>query len=240
MSGALMDVVIPVKRTVQDDSESLRYALRSIETNVEHDRVWIVGEKPRWVVNCGYLPVPQRPAQKLANVRRNIMAACLESLVSEHFIYMNDDIFTLRKLSYAKLNVSRGGIDALVSACEARRELSTHIRRIGEAGKFLRSQWGVEEPLAYDSLHWPQVFNKILLVDALEESERSGHTVWSTIYGNLFRTSSGARVVPNAKAAPPQFETAEVVSCSDKRWVDGFGQEIRDRFPLPCKYEAQD
>ena len=53
-----MDIVYLIKVDPENDSEELRYSLRSLK-NIPHQKVILVGEKPEWVTNVEFIPVAQ-------------------------------------------------------------------------------------------------------------------------------------------------------------------------------------
>jgi hypothetical protein len=228
-----LDVVIPVR--VEGDMEELRYALRSIAQNLPHRKVWIVGEKPSWVTGVEYMPRPQQAMQKTTNVRLSMMAACQNPEVSANFIYTNDDIYVMRR--DPSLNVARATVDGLMQHFAAKGPITAHAKTIQRAGRYLTEEHGVVEPLAYDSLHWPQIFNRFWLQLVLRECVNARVKTWATVYGNRFREPEDVRFVPNAKHSTPENWPSMEVLSSSKAWEPEMREFIQDCFQVTCKYE---
>src|SRR5215204_2904524 len=195
-----MDIVIPYRQT-EDDGAELRFALRSLCANLSHDKLWLVGDRPSWVTGVGYLPRKQDSHHKTLNVRRNMLLACATPDVSETFIYSNDDFYVLDH--EPDLNVYRLTIDHLMAYFESQGPLMGHGRTVLRTGNYLRTL-GIEEPLAFDSLHWPQVFEKKHLVVCLKRCANAKVKCWATLYGNLYRDAASLTQVENAKHHQPQ------------------------------------
>lgn len=95
-----MDVVYVFREGVKN-SIALRYSMRSL-INIPHDRVFLVGDKPRWAQNIVHLPVKDKFGTKYyrlkaINTWTKINGVC-ESDVSDDFILFNDDYFVLKKI----------------------------------------------------------------------------------------------------------------------------------------------
>ena len=68
-----MDIVYPIKKTIKN--EDLRYSLRSL-CNIEHNKVFIIGELPDWVSEeVYYIPVQQN-LDRYEATTNNIKIAC--------------------------------------------------------------------------------------------------------------------------------------------------------------------
>lgn len=93
------DIVIPYRNSENDDEE-LRYALRSIDKYYEHDRIFIVGQKPKWLKNVEFIPCEDFP-QRESSIVNKILLAC-ENGVSEKFVRWDDDHFALQPIEEIK------------------------------------------------------------------------------------------------------------------------------------------
>ena len=88
-----MDICIPYKNSKHDDEE-LRYALRSIDKFFEHGRIFIVGQKPKWLKNVEFIECEDFP-QRESSIVNKILLAC-ENGISENFVRWDDDHFGLK------------------------------------------------------------------------------------------------------------------------------------------------
>ena len=111
----MLDFVYIVKES--DKNDDLRYSLRSIAKFYPDHRVWIVGYKPKWVQNVGYIPVKQT-GNKWGNSVKNIIAACESKEISEDFILMNDDFFIIKEKYPLETvcNMNSGTLDKAIKA----------------------------------------------------------------------------------------------------------------------------
>lgn len=106
-----VDVVIPLGRGSRVNNEELRYALRSLAAHFEDlGRVWIVGEKPRWLKpneRLIHLPVANICPISDVSIIHKVRTACIGAprlpRLSEKFVFCCDDHILLRPLSYRQL-----------------------------------------------------------------------------------------------------------------------------------------
>lgn len=92
------DVVYPVKLT-RNGNRELRLSLRSL-SNIPHRNVYVVApERPEWL--SGDVRFIECPDDHVSyeNVNRKLLAACSVDDLSENFIFMNDDIFIMQKMT---------------------------------------------------------------------------------------------------------------------------------------------
>lgn len=94
-----MDIVIPYRNSEHEDEE-LRYALRSIDKFFEHDRIFLVGQKPKWIKNIEFIPCEDFP-QRESSIVNKILLAC-ENGISEKFVRWDDDHFALKPIEEIK------------------------------------------------------------------------------------------------------------------------------------------
>ena len=83
-----MDVVYIFKEDAENNSEDLRYSLRSLR-NLPHNKVFIAGDKPAWATNIRHIPVAQTKT-KGENWSMNLSATVKSLEVSDNFLMMND------------------------------------------------------------------------------------------------------------------------------------------------------
>lgn len=102
----LIDVVIPYRLSPFTNSLELKYCLRSIDKHLQNvGRVWIIGEKPTYLNiyeggKCWHIPVNETNWYEYLtrNIHTKILTACLDPVVSNPFLYMNDDHFLLQDM----------------------------------------------------------------------------------------------------------------------------------------------
>lgn len=174
-----MDFLYPVKESKSNDSEELRYSFRSLR-NISHANVFVVGEKPGWVVNAAYIPVEQSKT-KDENWAMNMRAALSNPLLSEEFVLMNDDFFLMKPIDEIP-NLNFGFIKDVIAGYDTRYpEGSTYITFMKDAYSQL-IEMGYTQPVSYE-LHIPMVINKSKARKIFEENEIVKN--FRSMYGNL-------------------------------------------------------
>lgn len=207
------------------DTDELRYSLRSLAAHVDHGQVWIAGECPDWVADAWHIDIPQTRAPRL-NARDNLLAAINEPSLSDPFMLWCDDFYAT--IHVGELPVLNSG--SLAEAID-RAGTGDYGKALAKTYRHLRNE-GHPTPLAYDALHVPQWFHKEPLAEVLA----SGTPMYATAYGNLHRAHPGT-TIPNAKARDGWRERTWVSTNSDT-WTSEAGEYIRSLFPDPCRYEA--
>lgn len=187
-----MDVVYLVKNDPENDSNELRYSLRSLK-NIPHDNVFIVGEKPEWVKNVTYIPVHQT-AYKARNVTMNLRAAVMCDAISDEFILMNDDFFIMKQMpSIPPLYFGR--MQDVIAQYEKRYPEGTeYIATMKKLNEVLIAK-GFEDPLNYE-LHVPMVLKRSNM-QILYDKEPGTYYQLRSYYGNYF--SIGGDMAPDVK-----------------------------------------
>ena len=187
-----MDIVYLVKNDLENNSEELRYSLRSLK-NIPHDKVIIVGEKPDWATNVTFISVAQDKA-KNENVKKNLQTAVASELVSDNFILMNDDFFFMKEMS-AMPNLNFGLMKNIIEQYDARYpDGSDYIRNMKKLYEVLM-ETGINEPISYE-LHTPMVLNKQKVQKLYAEATQSLYQ-FRSFYGNHY--SLGGETVPDVK-----------------------------------------
>lgn len=240
-----MDIVYVFKESPTDNSDELRYSLRSLK-NIGHGKVFIVGEKPKWAVNVAYLPVVQNDSKE-RNVRRNLTVASATEAISEDFILMNDDFFFMKQLS-ALPTLNWGTMRSVIHKYEDRYGEDTDY--IADMKQVLQqlNLIGFKEPLSYE-LHVPMVYNKSRMRDILNSS--IGHIPqFRSLYGNYFNIGGtyyddvkvfidATHNDPASKANPSAYlREQSFLSVTGGSFTRGpAGAFIRQQFPQKSPYE---
>jgi hypothetical protein len=224
-----MDIVYPLKNMTEDDYVELRYSLRSLK-NIEHDRVIIVGGKPDWVKNIIHIDEYDVHSLKGSNSLRKILTTF--SIVSDDFIYMNDDFFMLKpqKVKYFHQGNFRENV-------EHKAPLLNYSRYWQGMH---RTAILFDEPLDYE-VHYPFVFNKNKFLEMLKKYDMTKAYALRSLYGNEYKV--GGEYVKDNKVYNLDdfrnaFKTDYFVSSSDQLPVDDAFIKILDNFfPDKSPYE---
>ena len=234
--GESMDVVYLVKECPV--CEELTYSLRSLEKNLHHDRVFIVGGCPQNIYkgNVEYYPIRQGH-NKYKNTTNNLKIICKEEKLSEDFILMNDDFFILKPITEKDLNLCRGPVEDVLKDYKRRFGMNEYIRGMEQTEIYLKDL-GVEKPISYE-LHIPLVMNKknVLKMFELPYIDSLSVIHKRTIYGNLFCKDS--EVVEDVKVIKDRFcpiNSDKFLSCDDASWPR-VREYVGPLFPNKSKYE---
>ena len=152
-----MTIVIPYKDEVHKGLE-LKYALRSIEKNLTGwDDIWIMGrDLLGWIKY--FDPISwsiadeDYPGRKEYSVYRKLLRACDNKLISENFIYWNDDHFLLKPLHVSEIKYWHNG------PLEARNVYNRELEKQQNTLKLLDGPYNYTK-YNYD-VHTPIIFNK--------------------------------------------------------------------------------
>lgn len=242
-----MDVVYVVKADAENDSEELRYSLRSLR-NVPHAKVYIVGEKPEWVTNVHFISVMQS-GSKAQNVSRNLQTAVNNPQISDDFILMNDDFFIMKAVHEIPTLTFGAMSDVIRDYNRRYPEGSDYIDRLQKGHERLQ-RIGIANPISYE-LHVPIVINKCNAVNLFEEASKERLYQFRSSYGNLYRIggepSNDVKVFLDARHNAPLYnrdakiylQSQEFLSATGGAFKRGaVGDFIRRAFPDKSDYEA--
>ena len=102
-TGQIIDVVYVLGKGSQNNDNELRFSLRSLSKYCTGWRnVWVIGEKPSWLVNVNHIPMKDIGPIKVLNILEKIKTACKQDGLSEEFLFMNDDHFFCDRGDVAK------------------------------------------------------------------------------------------------------------------------------------------
>lgn len=240
-----MDIVYPFIASESNNSEELRYSLRSL-INIPHENVYIIGDKPSWVKNAVHIAMPQNKT-KHQNIRASILAAATHPNVSNDFIYMNDDFFIMKPLSEIP-KLDYGVMKILIERYhKLHPNGSAYIDAMEKTYRLLRDR-GHMKPLSYE-LHTPMVFNKQrirILVAGIEDET----VQFRSVYGNTFYAQSST--IEDVKIfSEPAYNSAaynntpsnyvrsqDFLSVSENDFTQSVPVDyVKSRFNRPCVYE---
>lgn len=246
-----MDVAYPVgaKRETPDQ---LAWSIRSIVRHFPVDRIFLAGHLPSWASDeVIHLPVTQN-STKFVNIGANLEAV-LESDISSRFLWMNDDFFFLRDFGEDIPLYSREGrYDLFCSkltrnigrTSSTRRPRSSNLRGYinGMVGqKDILKMWGVDVAQQVNTdAHIPIPIDKARMRKVVErlKADHPGHQIghFRALYGaELGPTPLRDPKIMTAKKNVPQDRP--FVSTSSRSWQGLVGQDLREMFDEPTKYE---
>lgn len=227
-----------------DDNE-LRYSLRSLK-HFKHDKVIIVGERPKWLQNVIHIDVKDNFANihggKFKNVVKKIEAAAKDPRVSDHFVLMNDDFFFLKDTDGIEPRTNGTLKEQLATYLDKRRN-DQYYNLLLRTQRFLNKK-GIEEPVSY-AIHYPFVFEKQKFLDIIEEIDWFEKPCsWRTLYGNLYDVGSVPSEDPKISNEAQWHENVhkgdswDFLSISDNVAIlPAFQEWIKARLPEESIYE---
>ncbi|MEJ0072530.1 MAG: hypothetical protein WDN27_00310 [Candidatus Saccharibacteria bacterium] len=240
-----MDVVYLFKESEEHDSAELRYSLRSLK-NVDHDKVFIVGEKPVWATNVEYIPVAQT-GTKGKNVARNLSVAVGTEAISEDFIMMNDDFFFMKPQSFTG-NLHWGPLRDIIARYGVRYEEDTDYTRNMKQTLELLVSLGFDDPLCYE-LHVPMILNKTNMRRMRQEVSGPIYQ-FRSFYGNYFNVGGvqieDVKIFLDPRHNDPRYEedpagylsAQTLLSATGGSFARGLvGTYVRQRFSEKSPYE---
>lgn len=233
--GALDVVYILGKGSHWQDNE-LRYSLRSIEENLNHGKVFVVGECPDWLQNVTHIEAIDGFPHKIKNAIHKIRTACLDHRISEDFILMNDDFFFLNRTEAIK-NFHLGNINKAIA--EHQTKDGYYYRALIDTRNLLNVA-GAVEVLNYE-VHYPMVFNRKKFLELTDSvSWHDAGYLFRSLYGNIYEIGGQKRSDVKIYHLSDfiKFKSGDLISTNDRVVLTPqFQLWIMGRFKNPSKYE---
>lgn len=246
-----MDLVYIVK--YGDKNDDLKYSLRSVARFVPHDKIWIVGYKPSWVQNVGYIHVKQSE-NKWKNSVNNIIAACNCPDISEDFVLMNDDFFAIKPIEdlETSLNASLGLLNDTVMKYKKKTHLSPWQKAFREV-KDLLSRMKIKEPYYDYEAHIPMIINKNKYLNVMNMPEVRNFMKTRkvlhkrTLYKNIDKINPKI-LKKDVKLSNRKDDTLDRIKICE--WLSVYDNQVsnpkfsnlntilRTAFHEPCEYET--
>lgn len=223
--GKNMDILYPYKHSEKGNS-SLRYSLRSL-VNLPHDRVVIIGDKPKWAVNIKHIKCDDPYDSATKNVWRKIYIAC--EMLSENFILMDDDhiiwnyvseipYYHGKPFNKMKMNNDKRGRDFYYALHNSKNML--------------------RNPKNFNRVHTPIVYNRERFKDVAKKFE--WNTLHKTIYCNYYQVESTYRRDAKARTLKGFLDRVgdDFISLSPQIELHPKVIKILEENFNKCKYEA--
>lgn len=217
------------------ENEELRYSLRSAVKNLPHDNVWVVGGKPDWYTG-NYIETSNLNSV-YRTVRNNITIACNDSRISDDFILMNDDFFTIAPIDTHNIFYN-GTLEDKIKLRYDCHGKDSYISLLESTNAFLKRTRKIQAPLDYE-LHVPMQINKEKMLKIIKQPY-----LWRSLYGNVYNI--GGTKVDDVKVYSSKHQMKYSYDyennnfpflSSDDQSFSLLYNTLKDLFPDPCIYE---
>lgn len=217
-------------------NNEIRYSLRSVQKNLKHGKIFVIGEKCDWFSDkIIHIPAEDPFEIKTKNAYHKLLIACNDKRISDNFILMNDDFFILNKIPeikpYYKCTLAQ-------SIKRHKQKAGYYFNAIEETIKYL----GNKEALDY-SLHYPFIYNKAKLKKLLLDIEKKDIVILlRAAYGNIYNLNGIQKddvKIKNAREFKDLMRKKEPVISTDDFIVKFalFGRKLKQLFKDKSVYE---
>jgi hypothetical protein len=242
-----MDVVYPLgSGSMWGKNKELRYSLRSLDYYLmDRGNIFVIGgdtEKLDWMTNVIHIPFKEGnlAVDKDKNIYTKILLACRDQGMSEDFLFMNDDIFLLKKTWAEYLPAYYSG--TLREKKDALADNDYYKLTIANTQYALKKR-GV--PVKHFDIHVPIVYNKETfanIVSSFDWTKQWGYCIKS-LYCNSLKMDGQPMTdcKINTVCTREQIESITAgrfcFSIHDQALVDDMRNFLADSFPQKSKYE---
>lgn len=217
------------------NNEELRFSLRSIENLKQVDNVWVIGGKPHWYTG-NFIPV--KSSDKYNHAITNLHVLTNTKSISEKFILMNDDFFTIKPVEKLE-TYNEGLLLNKIIKYEKFNPNSKYSNWLKKTHAHLVELLN-REPLSFE-LHVPMKMTKKGLKQALE-----AEILWRSYYGNMFVSKTveteDVKIYRHGSRDPNQYNYKNkdfpFISSEDRSFLFVRDKMLLHRFPNKSKYEA--
>ena len=239
-----VDAVIPLGNGCGwGDYEELRYALRSLETNLIGLRnVFVVGGKPEWLSsNAIHIPAEDiHKRNKDANLLDKVLMACLHPELSEWFVRLSDDQLILHPTKLADMRPLFGN-----ELNAPRSKNDKWFKRFDNTQKLLKKAG--YETRNYDN-HAPMPVEKASFLRIAKEYDYQKlpgctiNTLYYNAYGKLQAVPTGTQAgiisgTMDEDKVRRMMQRFRYLGYTDKGLSEAFKTVLQETFPTPSRFE---
>ncbi len=179
-----IDIVYVLGTGSKHQNAELKYSLRSIVKHLSNvGRVFVVGECAPFLRNVLHLPCQDTHKIPDLNIRDKILAACNCDVVSEDFLFFNDDHFMLKPFDAVRFpNFFKGDLRDAIEP----RNMDSYRQRLTNTHDQLKAK-GMTT-MNFD-IHTPIIYNKKKFKDIIMKFDWKVHEglVVKSLYGNALK-----------------------------------------------------
>lgn len=217
-------------------NEEFRYSLRSVEKYAKnYNSVITIGGCVQGITTDKNIFLHQIGATKYDKVNLTLREICLNPLISDNFVLMNDDFFIMKDTDMSKLKYYyRCSMSEYIEIIIERLFQSEYTERLAKAALAL-------EKLNLDTrcfeLHIPMLFNKHKLLEIF--GVFPGFNGVRSLYGNWYKVRATKMNDCKIFTFGDDFiKDTQFLSTSDGSFRNGaVGEYLRSTFDEPSKFE---
>lgn len=217
-------------------NNEIRFSLRSVEKYLPHRKIWIIGERPKFLRNIEHIHATDAYDNKLTNAVFKIRAACREGEISDRFVLMNDDFFFLRPTPRIE-TFTLGNMAAAI--IDHKTQAGYYFTALRETRNLLNAA-GFADPVNYE-VHYPIVIEKKKFLEATDAIDWTDHAyLFRSVYGNTFGLGGKKRLDTKIYdiSELKRLSKGDMISTSDRVVLrPEFQGFIYQKFPNPSRYE---
>jgi hypothetical protein len=172
-----MDLVYTLGKGSEWDDNEIRYSLRSVEANLPHRKIIVVGDMPDFLQNVIHVPVKDPTNYKSFNTLYKMKVACRSKKISDDFVLMNDDFFVMKPIDKIPY-YHKGYLKNTVKNFEY--PGSRYFGTLNRTANLLGNGRDFE-------LHCPFIFNKQKFLKLFEVFDLSAGYVYRSVYADYHR-----------------------------------------------------
>lgn len=237
----LVDVVYPLGNGSKWDNNEIRYSIRSLQEHIFQVRdVYIIGELPDFLQNVKHIPFVDEHQFKETRIALKVLEVCNTSLISEDFLFMNDDHFLLA--DYGPFEFPYFHKESISATAQARRFQDSYRKSLLNTymaltkNGHLTHNYDVHCPIVYNKARFSQMFE-------LYDWEVNYGYVVKSMYCNTFKVE-GIKTDDfklNSPMSVSQLQainnTREFFSIGDKGINEDLKTYLEILFPEKSQYE---
>lgn len=240
-----VDLVYPVRPSMHDGPQELRYSLRAVAHHVKDvGRTFIVGHRPSYInwEEVVHVPSDQLPGRRarFINQRRNL-EALFESDAGPLVAWMADDMFFQHDVELAAWPLAhRGFLSDYIEGGGGEVVIppsGEYLEGVQRCYDLLRS-WGYEAPLM-TATHTPLVIDLPQLRKTMERAWSEGQEDgFMRLLIQPETEKGGVQIVdPKVRASDmPELEWPMFSTCASS-WARRAGATVKSRYWRPSRYE---
>lgn len=213
-----MDICYPLSNKSLWHDNELRYSLRGIEKFIPHDRVFVIGHRPSWLVNVIHIPfLDSYVSIKDANIISKLLRVCSTD-ISDEFAFWSDDQYAVSQKANEFLPKAKYSGELTGGSGQYRKMCFTTKETLKSRGL----------PTRNFDCHLPQVINKYDYINVMLQTPfGQGHGILT----NSFYFNSTSQVIIEKMNVEGFINHGDIADEPTR-------QKLIELFPDKSKYEV--